>query len=77
MDEKLLELAVKEHPEHLQEVLNASYSLKKPDKLELMTIANETNKKLGFKLFNDLYYPRLIHDFSLVSRVVAKHSMKN
>lgn len=68
----LLERAIKEKPEVLMPVLQASYSLRKKSKLEVLEIARNVNKQLGYELFDDLYYTRLIHDFSFVTRVFAQ-----
>lgn len=75
MNEELLAKALKEDSEKLYKVLDASYSLKQVEKSELTKIARETNEDLGYELFNDIYYPRLIHDFSLVTRALTKKAM--
>lgn len=77
MKEELLERAIKEDVSKLKDVLRASYSLKALSKLEVLEIATKTNESLGYKLFNDLYYPRLVSEFSLVSRAVAKDAIEN
>lgn len=78
MDDKLLEKAVKEDLTGiLKPVLDVAYALEPASSLEVLTIAQSTNKKLGYELFNDLYYPRLLLDFSRVARAVqinAYHS---
>lgn len=76
IDNELLERAVRKDLKLLKPVLDASYSLKPLTELELLTIAKGINEKLGYDLFNDLYYPRLLNDFSLVSRTVAKVAIK-
>lgn len=54
----------------LKPVLDASYSLEPLDEFAIVGIAHDTNKNLGYELFDDLYYPRLLLDFSRVSRAV-------
>lgn len=76
MIESLLERAVADTSDVLQPVLNASYSLQELSEIELLTIATEVNKKLGYDLFQDLYYPRLVHDFALVTRAVSNNAIK-
>lgn len=75
MIESLLERAVADTSDVLQPVLNASYSLQELSEIELLTIATEVNKKLGYDLFQDLYYPRLLHDFALVTRAVSNNAI--
>lgn len=75
--DELLEKAIKEDVKKLKGVLMASYSLKPRTELDILTIAMDTNEKLGYELFDDLYYPRLVTDFSLVSRTVAKNAIEN
>lgn len=74
--EELLEKAIKKDVNKLKGVLKASYSLKPLNEIEVLEIAIDTNKRLGYELFDDLYYPRLVTDFSLVSRTVAKDAIK-
>lgn len=73
---ELLEKAINEDVSKLIDVLKASYSLKPLSETELLEIAIDTNKRLGYDLFDDLNYQRLVTDFSLVSRVVAKNAIK-
>ena len=54
----------------LLDVSKAAYSLEPIPKLEAIDIARKTNNTLGYDLFDDLYYPRLVLDFSRVARVV-------
>lgn len=78
MDAQLLEKAVKSDMTGvLKPVLTAAYSVTPLSKIEVTQIAIDTNKKLGFDLFSDLYYPRLILDFSRVARAVAINAVKN
>lgn len=77
MKDDMLIKAVKEDSDKLGEVLKASYSLKPLSELELLTIAKETNKKLGYELFKDLDYESIVYNFTIVSRVVAKNAIKN
>lgn len=78
MDAKLLDRAVKEdltgilHP-----VLEASYSLEPLSNVDIIVIATNVNKQLGYDLFKDLYYPRLILDFSRVSRAVQINALRS
>lgn len=77
MNEELLKRALKEDSEKLYDVLDASYSLIPIERLELTEIARSTNKALGYELFNDIYYPRLVHDFALVTRALTKKAMSS
>lgn len=75
MNEELLKRAIQEDSEKLYPVLDASYSLKQIGRFDLTEIARKTNENLGYELFNDIYYPRLVHDFALVTRAVTKKAM--
>ena len=78
MQEKHLEQAVTQDTEQvLKAVSQASYSLRPVGKLELMEIAENTNRKLGYDLFEDLCYPRLVIDFARVTRAVQKEALKS
>lgn len=78
MNAEILERAVTEDKTGvLSEVVKASYALVPVDKLSIMNIAERTNKVLGYKLFTDLYYPRLILDFARVARAVQANAMNS
>lgn len=62
---------------HLEEVYKASYSLIPKSKLEIMQIADRVNKKVGFELFKDLYYPTLICEFSIITRMAQDNALKS
>lgn len=75
MNEHLVEKAIKNKTDVLKPVIEASYSLKKLPSIELIEIATSVNKELGFELFDDLYGPRLITEFALVSRAVSNNAI--
>lgn len=75
MDEQLLQRAVKNKTDALRPVLDAAYSLKRLSNMECIEIATSVNKKLGYELFDDLYGPRLITEFALVSRAIANNAI--
>lgn len=78
MDYKLLNRAVTEDlTETLKDVCVAAWTYPTPDKLTLLTIANDTNRRLGYELFDDLYHPRLINDFAAVSLAVQQNALKS
>ena len=78
MDEALLEKAVSEDTTGLLEpVCQAAYQLEPMTKVDAITLANQTNKRLGYDLFNALYYSRIIQDFNLVAMSVAAHALPN
>ena len=75
MKDEYIYRAVKDTSNVLQPVLDAAWSLKPLSKMEVVEIALAVNKRLGYDLFDDISYPRLVHDFSLVSRMVAQNAM--
>lgn len=76
MKQELLEKAVRNTSNVLQPVLDAAYALRPLPKLEIIEIANNVNNALGYSLFEELYYPRLILDFSVVTRAVAQNAVR-
>lgn len=78
MQEKHLEQAVTQDTEQvLKAVSQVSYGLQPVGELELLEIAENTNRELGYDLFEDLYYPRLVIDFARVTRAVQKEALKS
>ena len=72
----LLECAVKEDlTETLAPVVYAAYSLEPISDLKLTEIALDMNKKLGYELFEDLAYNRLILDFQRVAKAVQLNAL--
>lgn len=72
----LLERAVKEDlTETLAPVVYAAYSLEPISDLKLTEIALDMNKKLGYDLFEDLAYNRLILDFQRVAKAVQLNAL--
>lgn len=61
----------------LYPILEAAYALIPLEKHEIITIAQNANKDLGFELFDDLYYPRLVYYFALVARAVQINSLQS
>lgn len=75
MNQNNLQRAVADTSNVLRPVLDIAYALHSTDKYQIVQVANEVNKKLGYSLFDDLYYPRLVHDFNIVARAVAKNAI--
>lgn len=66
-----LEKAVLEHSDDiLQEVVEAYAKMEKLSPYELALIANGVNKKLGYRLFRDLYSLSIKRDFERVVKAV-------
>ena len=69
--------AVKEDTKNvLAPVINAAYTLEPLSRYELMDIAVQVNDQLGYFLFDDLHYPRLVRDFALVARAMQRNAVK-
>lgn len=78
MQDKHLEQAVTQDTEQvLKAVSQVSYGLQPVGKLESLEIAENTNRELGYDLFEDLYYPILVIDFARVTRAVQKEALKS
>lgn len=60
----------------LKPVLDATYSLDTIKPYDIVGIAIEINQKLGYDLFDDLHYPRLVKDFPIVARAVQQNAIK-
>lgn len=75
MDSKYLEKAINDTSDVLSPIVHMAYQLKPSSKMEVLELANDVNKKLGYELFNDLYYPRLVNDFAVVTRAVQQHAL--
>lgn len=72
----LLERAVTEDlTETLAPVVYAAYSLEPVSNLKLTEIALDINQKLGYELFEDLAYNRLILDFQRVAKAVQLNAL--
>lgn len=76
MRANLLERAVTEDlNETLAPVVRAAYRLEPVPNLELTQIALDINKKLGYELFEDLAYNRLLLDFERVAKAVQLNAL--
>ena len=62
---------------YLKDVYFASYSLVPKSKEEIRQIAEMVNKKLGYPLFEDIYYPGLIHEFNVITQMAQENAMQN
>lgn len=72
----LLERAVTEDlNETLAPVVYAAYSLEPISNLKLTEIALDINKKLGYQLFEDLAYNRLMLDFQRVAKAIQVNAL--
>lgn len=75
MDSKHLEQAINNTTNVLSPVVKAAYMLKPAPRIDILQIAYDVNKQLGYELFDDLYYPRLVNDFAVVARAVQQHAL--
>lgn len=75
VDNTHLEKAINDSSDVLKPVLQTAYQLTPASKIEVLQIAHDVNKNLGYELFDDLYYPRLVNDFAVVSRAMQHHSL--
>lgn len=76
MKKELLARAVNTPTDVLKPVVDAAWAFDPVPKQDVIRIAIDTNKALGYELFTDLYYPRLIVHFSMVARAVAHNAIK-
>lgn len=77
MNTELLETIVASSDiEKLIPVVRASYQLNPLESFDLMQVANEVNKSLGRELFTDMAYSMLLQNFSIVTRMVQQHAMR-
>ena len=77
MNTKLLETIVASSDiEKLIPVVRASYRLNPLESFDLMQVANDVNKALGRELFTDMAYSMLLQNFSIVTRMVQQHAMR-
>ena len=77
MNTELLETIVASSDiEKLIPVVRASYQLNPLESFDLMQVANEANKSLGQELFTDMAYSMLLQNFSIVTRMVQQHAMR-
>lgn len=77
MDLQLLERAIKTLDNKLLPIYQTSFMFKDFSEKELIGIAEDVNKKLGYELFTNKSYDKLIKDFSLVTAVAAKNARMN
>lgn len=77
MNTELLEtIVVSSDIEKLIPVVRASYQLNPLESFDLMQVANDVNKSLGQELFTDMAYSMLLQNFSIVTRMVQQHAMR-
>lgn len=77
MNTELLETIVASSDiEKLIPVVRASYQLNPSESFDLMQVANDVNKSLGQELFTDMAYSMLLQNFSIVTRMVQQHAMR-
>ena len=77
MNTELLETIVTSSDiEKLIPVVRASYQLNPLESFDLMQAANAVNKSLGQELFTDMAYSMLLQNFSIVTRMVQQHAMR-
>lgn len=61
----------------LNPVYETAWSIVPKSKLEVYEIANQVNTELGYELFDDLYYPRLILNFRDVTKLAQENIMRS
>lgn len=77
MNTELLETIVASSDiEKLIPVVRASYQLSPLESFDLMQVANDVNKSLDQELFTDMAYSMLLQNFSIVTRMVQQHAMR-
>lgn len=77
MNTELLETIVASSDiEKLIPVVRASYQLNPLESFDLMQVANDVNKSLGRELFTNMAYSMLLQNFSIVTRMVQQHAMR-
>lgn len=77
MNTELLETIVASSDiEKLIPVVRASYQMNPLESFDLMQVANDVNKSLGQELFTDMAYSMLLQNFSIVTRMVQQHAMR-
>ena len=77
MNTELLETIVASSDiEKLIPVVRASYQLNPLESFDLMQVANDVNKSLGQELFTDMAYSMLLQNFSIVTRMVQQHEIR-
>ena len=77
MNTELLETIVASSDiEKLIPVVRASYQLNPLESFDLMQVANDVNKSLSQELFTDMAYSMLLQNFSIVTRMVQQHAMR-
>lgn len=77
MNTELLETIVASSDiEKLIPVVRDSYQLNPLESFDLMQVANDVNKSLGQELFTDMAYSMLLQNFSIVTRMVQQHAMR-
>lgn len=77
MNTELLETIVASSDiEKLIPVVRASYQLNPLESFDLMQVANDVNKSLGQELFTDMAYSMLLQNFSIVTRMVQQHAIR-
>lgn len=77
MKDELLKKAIQgDNSEVLDPVTKSVWDLRGVSEEELIATAKEINEKLGYELFDDLYYETLISDFSRVSRERFKYTIE-
>ena len=78
MDAKLLEKAVTEDTTGvLLPVIRLAYQLKPASSIHVIQTAVDTNKALGYELFDDLKYSQLVLDIARVARAVQVNSTRS
>lgn len=59
----------------LRPVTDVAYRLEPVAPYFVVGVAVDINKKLGYDLFEDLHYPRLVKDFAMVARAVQQNAI--
>ena len=75
-NENLIKAITSKQTSDLLPIMKAAYQLDPMPKHELGALAKQTNDKLGYKLFDDYHYPRLVRDVSMVTRAMQHNAIK-
>lgn len=61
----------------LIDIAKSMYSLEQLSEVEIVEIANKTNKKLGYELFTNMNSTNLSKEFALITRMIQINSVKD
>lgn len=74
-NENLIKAVTGANNGELLPIMKAAYQLDPMPRYELSKLAYDTNNKLGYELFDDYHYPRLVRDVSMVTRAMCLNAI--